>query len=166
MANTSLKVSSKFTGISQTFLLLLCHRISAFPNIKRLFYAAVVRDISVAAGMRLNNHIVFYFNSRYIFAVVYHAVNIISEKLPVVKTIFPVLCLPAKSMEFFSLLKEYPFIRHSKPGCLKSFDEQSGIETPKSAPISFSIPSKSSRFSSHPLCHFCRSIFLSYSLSR
>ena len=96
MANTSLKVSSKFTGISQTFLLLLCHRISAFPNIKRLFYAAVVRDISVAAGMRLNNHIVFYFNSRYILAIVHNAVNIISEKLPVVKTIFQFFACPQK----------------------------------------------------------------------
>ena len=96
MANTSLKVSSKFTGISQTFLLLLCHRISAFPNIKCLFYAAIVRDISVAVGVRLNNYVVFYFNSRYIFAVVYHAINVVLKELPVDKTIFQFFACPQK----------------------------------------------------------------------
>ena len=64
------------------------YQIPVFPNIKRLFYAVVAGDISIAVGMRLNNYIVFYFNSRYILAIVYHAVNVISKKLPVGKTIF------------------------------------------------------------------------------
>ena len=77
------------------------YQIPVFPNIKRLFYAVVARDISVAVGMRLNNYIILYFNSRYIFAVVYHAINVVLKELPVDKTIFQFFACPQKFHRVF-----------------------------------------------------------------